>query len=157
MAKSERRLLAEELAAARGIKVESAMRYIQRAIAPEGKQQIKNPKFEGVDKKLAEEVKEYVLFEKELQEQIELVQEAFDAGETVEVSMYAEYDFGTSDKRNDKARLVTFRINENEMKGLLKAMDKGSQKTGDFLLKTKDANFMGDNGKVKNIRNIEIK
>lgn len=46
--KSNRRLLAEQIATERGIKVESAMRYLQRAAAPEGKQRIKKPTFYGL-------------------------------------------------------------------------------------------------------------
>lgn len=46
--KTERRLLAEKIAAEKGIKVKSAMRYLQRAAAPVGKQRIAKPTFRGL-------------------------------------------------------------------------------------------------------------
>lgn len=47
MAKSDRRKLAESIAAKKGIAVKSAMRYLQRVAAPEGKQRIKQPRYTG--------------------------------------------------------------------------------------------------------------
>lgn len=64
--KSEKRKLAEKIAAEKKIKVASAMRYIQRVVAPIGKQRIAKPKFTGLRKKTAGLVKaEMVKFQRE--------------------------------------------------------------------------------------------
>ncbi len=157
MAKSERRQLAEQIAAEKGIKVKSAFRYIQRSVAEEGKQQIKNPTFKGLSKTTKENLQDFVEIEKELKQQIADVEDAIDSERMITIEMFAEYDFANSDKRNDKPRRVNFQIASNEMNKLLREMKKGSKQTGDFLINTKDANFMGDSGKVKNIRHIKVK
>ena len=46
--KSDRRRLAERIAAEKNIKVRSAMRYLQRAAAPAGKERIKAPRYSGL-------------------------------------------------------------------------------------------------------------
>lgn len=58
--KSPERRLAESIAAQKGIKVKSAMRYIQRAAAPVGKQRIIKPKFAGLKPTTAKRAKREV-------------------------------------------------------------------------------------------------
>lgn len=50
--KSERRILAEAIASQKNIKVKSAMRYLQRIEAPEGRERIKAPRFTGFSESL---------------------------------------------------------------------------------------------------------
>lgn len=59
-----RRELAELIAKQKRIKVKSAMRYLQRASAPEGKQRIIHPKFTGIKSKLKQDVVQFVESEK---------------------------------------------------------------------------------------------
>lgn len=72
--KSERRILAEKIAKQRGIKVDSAMRYLQRAAAPKGKQRINKPTFKGltpsVKKKAKQEINKTVSRRKAEQEKV---------------------------------------------------------------------------------------
>lgn len=60
----KRRELAELIAKQKRIKVKSAMRYLQRAIAPIGKQRIVKPKFTGLKPKLKRDVVQFVESEK---------------------------------------------------------------------------------------------
>lgn len=63
----ERRRLAQLIAKQKQIKYKSAMRYIQRASAPVGKQRIQKPTFAGIKPALKKRVISYVEFEKQKQ------------------------------------------------------------------------------------------
>lgn len=66
--KSDRRKLAESIARSKGIKVKSAMRYIQRVEAPEGKERIKNPRFTGFSKYLKQKTQKQLTIPKTREE-----------------------------------------------------------------------------------------
>lgn len=57
--KTHRRLLAEAIAKEKGVKLKSAMRYLQRISVPaeSGKQRIKSPRYSGLPDKLRKRIK----------------------------------------------------------------------------------------------------
>ena len=58
--KSNRRALAEQIAAVRGIKVKSAMRYLQRSVATGEKQQIKSPRLTDLPQKVRQAAAQHI-------------------------------------------------------------------------------------------------
>lgn len=117
--KSARRILAERIAAEKGIKIKSAMRYLQRSTATGEKQKIKNPKFSGLSdqtKKTARKIVERTKREAkrksqpEKPEQKQVSREAparqvpkFSRNQIV--SIMATFDFYGNDKRHRKINL----------------------------------------------------
>lgn len=112
--KSPHRKLAEQIAKAKKIKVQSAMRYIQRAVAPIGKQRIQKPKFAGIKPKLKRVVQEHMQtfyresFKKEIEKHVSrpLTYKAiYDY-----VSPQIERDF------NEPVKLIT-RLHKRDLRG----------------------------------------
>lgn len=114
--KSDRRRLAERIAAEKNIKVRSAMRYLQRAAAPAGKERIKAPRYSGLSDSLrrsakrqtnrivkARTVKASDLYFEPIKERPRRANYAAD--ETRIVGVMAEYDFYGTDKRRRQIRL----------------------------------------------------
>ena len=110
-----RRQLAEQIAAEKGVKIKSAMRYLQRAAAPVGKQQIKNPRFSGLSETLKQKAASAVQSEREKRQPTQQQppkrrEKTF--RRKVNVGLKATFDFYGNDKRH---RQINVSMYENEI------------------------------------------
>lgn len=123
--KSQRRKLAEQIAAEKGIKVSSAMRYLQRVAAPEGKQRIVNPKYSGVSEKLRKKVKRTIAKTKRrIVEKIPVVDvdvPLYEYAGTRLLKMYGRVESGSSGSGDIRDRWVNYPVSAAQASDILSA------------------------------------
>lgn len=156
--KSDRRRLAERIAAEKNIKVRSAMRYLQRAAAPAGKERIKAPRYSGLSDSLrkaakrqtnrivkARTVKKPDLYFEPIVERPRRAN--YGPDDTRIVGIMAEYDFYGSDKRKRQIRL---KMKGDELNAFLNAGSVGAAL--DSLTRVEGESFL----KNATVRDLEF-
>jgi hypothetical protein len=164
--KTARRQLAESIAKRKGIGVKSAMRYLQRIVAPEGKQRIVKPTYTGFSKYLktktvkevkrvkAERVKltEFVEPEPiEAEPWFEPDRASYGPDDVETVAVKATFDFYGSDKRH---RTIRFKLQGKELNDFLNASS--SDLALQTLKRSKGGSFLGHDADIYEFDHFDL-